>query len=422
MAVIRVIARVVAQNLLNAVQPEYRTSRAGSALQTTKSCRRPAAETGGSICHTTAGTFMLTSGATVPLARCLLRTCTDRTAAGCWASVARLCRRNLMRRMLVKRPCCAHTRHGQDFAAVKTLGRGSPKLPRMSAETRDGGRCASPHASLRLRLSEEYSPDCYEEFVRRARCELLQEALSSLPLSIRVPLYLRDIEGRSVGEIAQLRNRTVGSVRSSLTRHRKMLANRVEELARARHQWPLPVVAPLTGRFRSRFARMKAASELAVGGARMQIETAVWALRSIRVAVVLHVAISVAALVNSSGAGGNAEGSPPDPKLTSPGAHTVAPPPAGPPLPAGGRSDPPPRTSAVAPVVLGDARLRDGGRTATPTAAATPVPGNDGVRVVIGPAGVDCTSPEKQGTIVRASCEALSRAPIPSSGIGADEH
>lgn len=301
-----------------------------------------------------------------------------------------------------------------------------PWLAEIAANVcRDAGRREVRRASsiASTEGSEEYSPDCYEEFVRRARCELLQEALSSLPPSIRVPLYLRDIEGRSVGEIAQLRGRTVGSVRSSLTRHRKMLANRIEELARARHQWPLPVVAPLTGRLRSRLARMKAASELAVGGARMQIESAVWALRSIRMAVVLHVAFSVAALVTSSGAGGNGkEGTPPDPKLASPGAHTVAPPPAGPPLAAGGRSDPPPRTSAVAPVVLGNARLRDGGRTATPTAAATPVPGNDRVRVVIGPAGIDCTSPEKQGTIVRASCEALSRAPIPSSGIGADEH
>lgn len=295
---------------------------------------------------------------------------------------------------------------------------------------RDLGRRTSRAAAYvaTIDLDEEYSPDAYEDAARRVRCDLVQEALASVPPRYRTPLYLRDIEGWSVAEIARVRGRTVPSVRSSLTRARKLLATRVEELARARHQWPLPAIAPIAGRLRTRVARVKAASDRAAVSGWLQIDSAISTFTSVRFATVLHVAAAAAAAAALS-LTGNANESPPG--ASSPGTHsgvyTRDAPIRGDAQPSKGASarSRPDSGARATTLALGAPRVNDGRRTETPTATATPgappVGDDAGVWVGIGPVGMDCSSPERQSATWQASCDALALVPIPPLRVDAEE-
>jgi RNA polymerase sigma-70 factor (ECF subfamily) len=93
---------------------------------------------------------------------------------------------------------------------------------------------------------------------RAARRQLLVDALTSLPVQYRRPVYLKHIKGWSYEQIAAYDRTTLAAVRTRLMRGRRELRARVEDLARRRGQWPLPALAPL-GWLRLRAARARAA-------------------------------------------------------------------------------------------------------------------------------------------------------------------
>jgi len=76
------------------------------------------------------------------------------------------------------------------------------------------------------------------------RVRLVDDAVASLPQHYRVPVYLRDVEGWTYTEIADLGGTTVSAVRSSLLRGRRALRRRLTEMAEQRGLWPLPAVVP----------------------------------------------------------------------------------------------------------------------------------------------------------------------------------
>jgi RNA polymerase sigma-70 factor (ECF subfamily) len=97
-----------------------------------------------------------------------------------------------------------------------------------------------------------------EELADRAiRRQLLVDALTSLPAHYREPVYLKHFEGWTYEQIAAHDRTSLAAVRTRLTRGRRELRARVEDLARRRGQWPLPVAAPLAW-FRLRAARTRA--------------------------------------------------------------------------------------------------------------------------------------------------------------------
>lgn len=57
----------------------------------------------------------------------------------------------------------------------------------------------------------------------------VQDALAELPELYRVPVTLRDIEGRSYAEVAETLGRSVGTVKSQISRGRAMVAARLQE-------------------------------------------------------------------------------------------------------------------------------------------------------------------------------------------------
>lgn len=275
-----------------------------------------------------------------------------------------------------------------------------------------------------LDLTEQHSPDCYDDAARNARGALVQEALASLPPAVGTPLYLRDIEGWSVPDIAQLRGRSVASVRTSLTRSRKVLAKRIEELARARHQWPLPAAAPVMARIRARLTRVKAAADGGAASALMQIDAVMSTLTSIRLTGLLQVTaavVAVAAMTVAAGEATNSAASSPPPPSPSPAETavevTATQSSAEPTARLTSDSDPSTPRPAPAPVVVGVARVNDDGVTETPPATATPPTSapvaEDDVYVFVGPARVDCSSADKQNEIWRPSCRTLAGITAP---------
>lgn len=283
---------------------------------------------------------------------------------------------------------------------------------------RDTGRRAARAAAVAL--DEEQSSDCFEAVARRARCELVQDALASLPRAYSTALYLRDIEGWSVPEIAVLRGRSIASVRSSLSRSRTMLAKKVEEIARARRQWPLPAAAPVIVRLRRRASRIKAAADDAALGVWMQLDAAFSVIGSLRVATLLQVAaalLAVTALTETAGravGGSNVAALEAAPALPASPAVGLS---SGLGQPNDGANAPPPRGL----LVTGPARVDDEGVTETPSVVAsppdsTPLASEDDVYIVVGPVGVDCSSAEREPGAWADVCTTLSQVPLPGSG------
>ncbi|MGH9714943.1 MAG: sigma-70 family RNA polymerase sigma factor [Candidatus Acidiferrales bacterium] len=81
--------------------------------------------------------------------------------------------------------------------------------------------------------TEAGPPDAESEMVRSAESRMLREALDELPVNFREILVLRELEGLSYKEIAELVNVPIGTVMSSLARGRERLR---EVLLRAREK------------------------------------------------------------------------------------------------------------------------------------------------------------------------------------------
>lgn len=87
-----------------------------------------------------------------------------------------------------------------------------------------------------LRRQRESAPLPDEQAAPAARMSSMiatrttvQEALASLPELYRVPVTLRDIEGRPYAEVAQKLGRSVGTVKSQVSRGRAMVAARLQD-------------------------------------------------------------------------------------------------------------------------------------------------------------------------------------------------
>jgi RNA polymerase sigma-70 factor (ECF subfamily) len=79
-----------------------------------------------------------------------------------------------------------------------------------------------------------------EVLAAKARTAIVDDALRSLPDPYRTSIYLKHFEGASYEEIARLQGTSLASVRTTLMRGRRRLGARIETLARAERQWPLP--------------------------------------------------------------------------------------------------------------------------------------------------------------------------------------
>lgn len=82
--------------------------------------------------------------------------------------------------------------------------------------------------ALKDRLSSEANPDPSDEPMRREREAAVQAAIAALPPDYRQAVLLRDMEGLSYDEIAQMLSIPVGTVRSRLHRAREELKRRLQ--------------------------------------------------------------------------------------------------------------------------------------------------------------------------------------------------
>jgi RNA polymerase sigma-70 factor (ECF subfamily) len=92
----------------------------------------------------------------------------------------------------------------------------------------------------------------------RTRRRLVHDALRVLPLAYRRSVFLHHFAGLTYDEIAAHEGTSTAAVRSRLSRARRMLRTRIEELAESRGEWPLSAAAPLAW-LRTRLARARVA-------------------------------------------------------------------------------------------------------------------------------------------------------------------
>ena len=83
----------------------------------------------------------------------------------------------------------------------------------------------------KVHVSEMPEPDAEAVLVRSVETRMLREALDELPVRFREIIVLRELEGLSYKEIAELTEIPIGTVMSSLARGRERLR---ESLLRAR--------------------------------------------------------------------------------------------------------------------------------------------------------------------------------------------
>jgi RNA polymerase sigma-70 factor (ECF subfamily) len=219
---------------------------------------------------------------------------------------------------------------------------------------------------------------------RAARRQLLVDALTSLPVQYRRPVYLKHIKGWSYEQIAAYDRTTLAAVQTRLMRGRRELRARVEDLARRRGQWPLPALAPL-GWLRLRAARAHAALMPAEGA----LAPALANLAPFALAVVLTAvpaggsasAVSTARVTTISTAAPH--------RMT----HVSRPAPAA----ASPMVSVPSASAAAVPRVFA---------LSPAAAAATPLPGTeDDAHVSVGPVGISC-GPDA-GPATSVVCDAL---------------
>jgi len=69
-----------------------------------------------------------------------------------------------------------------------------------------------------------------ENCLKREIQELVRDAIAHLPLTMRTPLILRDIEGLSYSEIAEMLQQPLGTVKSNICRGRRLLKKLLQPL------------------------------------------------------------------------------------------------------------------------------------------------------------------------------------------------
>ena len=97
-----------------------------------------------------------------------------------------------------------------------------------------------------LDVGVEVDPE--EQAALRTKVTIVDDALRSMPDRYRTSLFLRHIMGSSYEEIARVQGTSIASVKSSLMRGRRQLGHRIEALARAERQWPLPSTVSVVAR------------------------------------------------------------------------------------------------------------------------------------------------------------------------------
>ena len=81
----------------------------------------------------------------------------------------------------------------------------------------------------RSRMNEEVQPTPEAALIARADAALLQDAIAALPIVFRETLVLREINGLSYREIAEVTLSPIGTVMSRLARARDLLVQRIGE-------------------------------------------------------------------------------------------------------------------------------------------------------------------------------------------------
>ncbi len=114
------------------------------------------------------------------------------------------------------------------------------RLKLMPMESLDGPTDEEGHVSPALLRDWREIPS--ESLERREVCQALQDAIKSLPPIYRETFLLRDVEGLSIAEAAQILMITVASVKVRLHRARMMLqkclAPHLKEM-QSKRRWPL---------------------------------------------------------------------------------------------------------------------------------------------------------------------------------------
>lgn len=249
----------------------------------------------------------------------------------------------------------------------------------------------------------------------RRRARLVTDAIGSLPAAYRTPVYLREVEGWSYAQIAETRGRSLASIRTTLMRGRRLLADRIETLARERREWPLAGVAVLGGlvdRFRAKAARLQASLE-GTRGQWWRLDSAFAGIASVPLSFVAPAAAAVMmmALGVVSSAGADASVLPRDEGVADarvPAVIADDPPPAAQP--------PTAPVKSLALVYVGASQTRaDDAPVATPPVEVTAAPGapadpieevSDGT-VHVGPVGITCGPQDVRREGMGLLCNAL---------------
>jgi hypothetical protein len=107
----------------------------------------------------------------------------------------------------------------------------------------------------------------------RSRRRMVREALSGLPIGYRRAVFLHHFAGMTYDEIAAHEGTSTAAVRTRLMRARRLLRVRIEELATARGEWPLPAAAPVAW-MRDRVAGARVVADRVDGALGQHIGTA----------------------------------------------------------------------------------------------------------------------------------------------------
>ncbi len=324
-----------------------------------------------------------------------------------------LCRRLLGRRETAEDAC--QEALAKAYEALPRFRVGSPMWPWLATiaanACRDAARREHPETSIDV-LDRVDTVDLEELVSRRSRAGLVREAVASLPSSYRNTVELRDLEGWSYSDIADLRGRSVGSVRTTLMRGRRALAARIEELARERREWPLagvPVMVDAYRRLRARVAARLQPTVDAFGAASSRLDGAIAALSAAPLSVMAPVA-AAAALASltlmpseASTAAGTARAARPvvvassdDSPPADAGAMPTAP--ASRERASTGEAPAPVETPALA--VAAEAPAPED----TPADAETP----DGFYIAVGPTGLYCGEDEDREQLTEIVCDVVS--------------
>lgn len=158
------------------------------------------------------------------------------------ARIRRLCRARLKNKADAEDACQETLLRAHQ--ALTRFREGAPMWPWLA--TIAGNVCIDMHRARRTDsldagiLDNEISlDDPHTEVMERLRRDLVNDTLEALPHRYRSPIYLRDMEGWSYDDIAELEGTTVTTVRGTLHRGRIALRARLEERAKASGLWPL---------------------------------------------------------------------------------------------------------------------------------------------------------------------------------------